>query len=299
MSLSADQFVDRINLKRKVVRWRSSALLLILLLVLLIPSLQISKISDLLLMQKESKVARIYLSGIIDEDHARDAIINDLKDNDQVKALIIHINSPGGTLVGGETLYNSLRSLSDVKPVVSVMGNVAASGGYMAAIAADHIIAHAGTITGSIGVLLETMDLTELSSKIGVDMKSLKSGKFKDALSPFSKLNNESRSYLQDVIDNSYDYFVALVAERRGFNVEEARSKAEGKIYTGRQALENSLVDEIGGEKEALAWLKESHNIDAKLLDFQINKKSSFSFLNLFDSVEQKSSSVMAIWNGI
>ena len=298
MSLSADQFVDRINLKKIMVRWRSLTLLLLLALILLIPSVNFKTIISFLPIKKEEIIARIYISGVIDEDRERDNIINSIKDDTSIKALIVHINSPGGTLVGGETLYNSLMKVSAAKPVVAVMGNVAASGGYMAAIAANHIIAHTGTITGSIGVLLQSMDFTELSSKVGINVHSLKSGKFKDALSPFAKLTDETRSYLQDLIDNSYDYFISLVAKRRSMSIEEAKSKAEGKIYTGQQALLISLIDQIGGEDEAIDWLK-NNNIEGKVEDITFYKKHMFPFMHLFDSSNQQSSSIMAIWNGI
>ncbi|MBQ4875198.1 MAG: signal peptide peptidase SppA [Rickettsiaceae bacterium H1] len=294
MSLSVDKFISTLHLKKAIFRWRFISLLLFLVVLLLLPRINTDSLG--FIGSNNSIIARIYVTGFIDENHERDRLINKIKEDKNVKGVIVHINSPGGSLVGGETLYNSLRELSAKKHVVAVMGNVAASGGYIAAIAADHLIAHNGTITGSIGVLFQSFEVSELANKIGVNIKSLKAGEFKDSLSPFSKMSEKSQELFQGLLDSSYDYFVSLVAKRRSISIEEVKSKAEGKVYTGKQALLISLIDQIGGEPEAINWLK-SNNVEGKIKDFSI-KESRFSLGKLIGIPQKSSFGLLALWTG-
>jgi protease IV len=173
------------------------------------------------------------------------------------KALVLRIDSPGGTVVGGESLYRAIRAVAGEKPVVAVLGEVAASGGYMVAIAADRIYAREGTITGSIGVILQTTDVTGLLDKLGVSAEAIKSAPLKAVPSPFEKLSDEGRRATQGLVDDMYAMFVEMVAERRGFDADKAKELADGRVFTGRQAVANGLIDGIGGLGEARAWLDE------------------------------------------
>lgn len=299
MSFATDKLIERLTLKKRIMKWRSLSIFLFLALVLMLQYIDLNNLfSGAPLLTKQDTIARIYISGFIDEDHNRDKLINEIKNNNSIKGLIVHINSSGGTLVGGETLYHSLREVSAKKHVVSVMGNVAASGGYMAAIATDYIIAHTGTITGSIGVLLQSFEVTELANKIGVNFRSLKAGEYKDALSPFTKLNSSSREYLQELLNSSYDYFVSLVSQRRSMSIKEIESRAEGKIYTGQQALLLSLVDQIGGEEEAINWLR-NNNVTGSIKDFSLKKKDLIPLWNIFSPSKKSSLGIMAVWEGL
>jgi protease-4 len=177
----------------------------------------------------------------------------------------VHINSPGGTVVGGETLYHDLRDVSAKKPVVAVMREVAASGGYMIALGADRIFAQKGSITGSIGVLLQATDLTGMLEKLGITTEAVKSGPLKAVPSPLEPLTAEGRQAAMDVVQDMFEIFLAMVVERRQMSQEEALGLSDGRVYTGRQAASNGLVDEIGGEKEALAWLADVHGIEETL----------------------------------
>ncbi len=295
MGLSVDNFVSILHLKKLVARWRFISLFLLLIIVLLVPYIG-TDVSVFKAKQGGNNIiARIYISGFIDDDHARDRLIHKIKENNKVKGVIVHIDSPGGTFVGGEALYNSLRELSAKKHVVSVMGNIATSAAYMAAIATDHVIAHHGTITGSIGVLLQSFNLTDLASKIGVNVDFLKAGEFKDSLSPFVKMSDESRNLLNEMLEDEYNYFLSLVAKRRSMSLQEVKEKAEGKVYAGQQALKLSLVDQIGGEVEAINWLK-SNNIDAKIEDFAV-PESGF-FLSKLFNIPQQSFALLTLLGG-
>ena len=182
-----------------------------------------------------------------------------------MKALIVHVNSPGGTVVGSEKIYNILRKISAVKPVVVVMGTLAASGGYLISLGADYIITHNGTITGSIGVIFQTAEITELAEKLGVKFNNFKSGELKAAPNPTEKVTDSVRAAIMLNVQDTYEYFVELVAVRRGFSIEEATKLADGRIYSGRQALKLKLVDAIGDQDDAVKWLQNVKNIDAEL----------------------------------
>jgi protease-4 len=261
MAFEADWLVDRRRLKRRIVFWRTLAVVVAVGLV----AAAAGRFSDLGGLAQSSYISRLQVSDIIVDDVKRRRALDEIADDSRARALILRIDSPGGTVVGGEALYKALLNVARKKPVVVVMGELATSAGYMIALAGDHIIAHEGTITGSIGVLFQTAEVTELLAKIGVSMDTIKSGPLKAAPSPFEKLTPEVRRVTQALVDDMYDMFVAMVAERRRMDRAEAKALADGRVYTGRQALRARLVDELGGEAEALAWLKRERGIDPSL----------------------------------
>ncbi len=258
MSLDADALIDRKRLKRRLGWWRVLAIIAAVAAV-------IAALDPFDIPLKKSHIARLAVSGIISEDRDRNAALEHIAEDDNVKALILHINSPGGTVVGGEVLYRYLRLVAGEKPVVVVMGTLAASGGYMAALGGDHILAQNGTITGSIGVVLQTTDITGLLDKLGISAEAIKSGPLKAVPSPLEPLTDRVRAETQKLVMDMHGMFVDMVAERRNLPRAEALGLADGRIFTGRQALANRLVDGIGGEKEALAWLEETHEISKTL----------------------------------
>lgn len=262
MSLDFDNLIDRSRLKRRLALWR-------LLAVLLVAGIGIFLLLPGGLFQGGAHVARIDIEGIIAEDRARDEALARVARNPQARALMVHISSPGGTVVGGESLFKSLRLVAAQKPVVAVMGTMATSGGYMAAIGADHIIAHGGTITGSIGVLLQTTDITGLLDKVGVKAETLKSDPLKGVPSPLEPLSEKAREAVMAVIRDTHQLFLDMVADRRGLSEARSRDLGDGRIYTGHQAVENGLVDAIGTERTARQWLADTHGIgtDLPLLD--------------------------------
>lgn len=258
MALDADLWLDRRRLKRRLMLWRTAT-------VLAVAGLVFLAAERLGALPGEDHVARLTVTGIILEDPARDDLLLDLANDDSAHALIVRIDSPGGSVVGGETLYRSLRAVAANKPVVAVMGTTATSAAYMAALGADHVLAHDGTLTGSIGVLLQSADVTGLLQKLGVSTEAIKSGPLKAVPSPFEKLTREGRDSAQAVVMDMHAFFVDLLAERRGLERPEALRLADGRVYTGRQALKARLVDAIGTEQDALAWLEATHGVDGAL----------------------------------
>ena len=255
MSLETDSLIDRRRLKRRVGVWRTIAILALLAAAIVI--LNRTKEAP----WQKSYVARLDVSGIITEDRERTETLDRLAKDDSVRALIVHINSPGGTVVGGESLFRELREVAETKPVVAVMGTVAASGGYMAAIGADYILARSGTITGSIGVIMQTADVTGLLAKIGIEPETIKSGPFKAVPNPLEPLTEEGREATKVLVMDMYNLFVDMVAERRHLPRDAVVKLADGRVYSGRQAAENKLIDALGGENEARDWLAETHDI--------------------------------------
>lgn len=258
MSLDTDAMLDRRRLKRRLSLWRATAVIAVVALV----AVAVGRFGGLGL---EPHVARLDVVGIIVDDRERLDAIEELVDDDNAKALIVRIDSPGGTTTGGESLYYALRRVAEEKPVVAVIGTLGASGGYMAALAADHIVARETSITGSIGVILQTAEISGLLEKLGVTTEAIKSGPLKATPSPFEPLSDESRAATQAVVDDTHSWFVALVAERRELEQATAEGLSDGRIYTGRQALEKNLIDALGGEREARKWLAETREVSKRL----------------------------------
>ncbi len=203
-----------------------------------------------------AQIARVTVSGIITDDVKRDELLADIAEDKNVRAVILRVNSPGGTTAGSEALYDAVRAVAADKPVVAVLGEVAASGGYVAALAADHIVGLGNTLTGSIGVIMEYPDVTALMARLGVEMETVRSSDLKGEPSPFRPGNPAARAVEQALIADSYAWFRGLVAERRDLSGGALDAVANGAVFTGRQALANRLIDAIGGETQALAWLE-------------------------------------------
>jgi protease-4 len=258
LSLDADTLADRRRLKRRLLFWRAGAVVALVIALIVLTAEQGVGF-------RQTHIARVTIGGIIVDDRYQQDMLEEIAKDRSVKAVILSIDSPGGTTTGAEALYESVRSLAEQKPVVAVLGTVAASGGYIAALSADHIVARGNTITGSIGVLYQWTQLEELLGHIGVEMKEIKSSPLKAEPSPFHEADPRAIKATQDMIDASYGWFLRLVAERRGMDEATARQVGDGRVYTGWQAVENGLVDGLGGEDAALAWLAGEHGIDAAL----------------------------------
>ena len=254
MSSESDLLVDRRRLKRGLVLWRAAAIVAAVATVIVATG----RISDF---AGEDYVARLTVDGLIVSDSERIEAIIDIAEDDEARALLVRIDSPGGTFVGGESLFGALRTVADRKPVVAVMGTVAASAGYMVAIAADHVIAHEGTITGSIGVILQTTDVSGLLEKLGITAEAIKSSPLKATPSPFEPMTDEVRAAAQALIDDMHELFRDMVAERRGLDDERVARLADGRVYSGRRAVEHALIDAIGDEAAARKWLVETRDI--------------------------------------
>ncbi|UFN51242.1 signal peptide peptidase SppA [Roseomonas sp. OT10] len=256
MALDPDALIDRRRLKRSRALWRALAVLSVL--GVLAVALAPAELPSL----GASPVARLTVRGTITDDRRVIEAVDEAARDAETRALVVAIDSPGGTLAGGEGLHAALTRFREAgKPVVAVMGGTAASAGYMIALPAERIFARDSTLTGSIGVLLQSFNVQELMSRIGVEAVTLASGPLKAQPSPFAPLSEEGRRVLEGVLQDMQSRFVALVAQGRKLPEERVRELADGRVYSGRQALGVGLIDAIGGEREARAFLAAQHGI--------------------------------------
>ncbi len=269
MNLPPDYLIERKRSKLQLTKWKIVSLILLIALLVIFgqkkfPNDYFSS-SYKNISAKSEYIASISFEEIIYDNLARLKKINKLAEDESIKAVIVNINSPGGSVVGSESLYNALRKIAQKKPVVAVMHSVAASGGYLVSLGADYIIAHNGTITGSIGVLMQTAEITELAEKIGIKFNNFKSNELKANPGFTEKLTDEAEEAMMENIFDVYDYFVQLISERRGLNVDYVKKIADGRIYSSKIALKYNLIDAIGNEDTAIKWLEEEQEITKNL----------------------------------
>lgn len=259
MPISPDILLDRIRLKRQIRRWRVIAIIAITLLLFFAAGKQAENTLG------KPHISQIMLDGFIDGNEAQRELFQSVLEDKHSKALLLTIDSGGGTVVGGEILYNMARRVKEKKPVVVVMDSTATSGAYMVAVAADRIFAHKGTVTGAIGVMMEAPNVSGLMEKVGVKVDYVRSAPLKGQPSYFEGLSPETERMVKGVVDDFFKVFVEIVAEGRGMMREKVLTLADGRVFTGRQAVENKLVDAIGGQEEALEWLEKEKGIKASL----------------------------------
>jgi protease-4 len=282
--MEADYLIDRRRLKRRIAFWRTGALVLIVAAI----GFGAIKYSD---PKSSNYIARLKITNVIHNDLERLAAIETIRADEDVKALIVRINSPGGTVVGGEALHKALNRVRRQKPVIAIMDELATSAGYMVAIASDRVIAHGGTITGSIGVLMQTAEVTDLLNKLGIKVEAIKSSPLKAEPSPFSKITPEVRGATKILVDDMYKMFVEMVSKGRNMEIQKVRELADGRVYTGRMAFKIGLVDGIGGEREAKNWLTSKKKIDKSLPVIDIRPENSVKrWLDYAISLIQKTS---------
>jgi protease-4 len=255
MALETDLLLDRRRLKRRLVFWRVLAVLA------LVAAVLAGLRGAGLALPAGPHIARVSIKGIITEDQKLVERIDALADDASVKAMILVVDSPGGSVAGGESLHDAIARVAAKKPVVVTMQGVAASAAYMLSVPAQRIFARQATLTGSIGVLLESAEFSGLLGKLGVTPQVVKSGPLKDQPSLTEPLTPEGRQVLQGLVNDMYDQFVTMVAEGRHMDVAKVRSLADGRAYTGRQALGVGLIDQIGGERAARDWLASSKGV--------------------------------------
>ena len=258
MSYDPDALLDRRRLKRRLRIWQGVTLFVALAAVLVF----LQSEGELF---REDRIARVYVEGIIVRDDTRSQVLARLAADKSVRGVIVHIDSPGGSVVGGEDLYNGLRDIADKKPVTAVMGTVATSAAYMAGIAADRVWAREGSVTGSIGVILQSANITGLLDRIGVEPVTIKSSELKGTPSPLEPLTKAARAASQEVVLDLYEFFVGIVIERRPLDAATVRVLADGRVYSGRQAVANGLIDAIGGEDDAVSWMVTAQNVPGGL----------------------------------
>jgi len=262
MSLDADLIVDRRRMRRKLTFWR---VLTVLVAIVAVVGVGVLLTSDrgAITGGPGGTIARVTIEGLIRGSRQRVQALDRLAESN-AKAVIIHVNSPGGTVSGSEELYDSLMKLKMKKPMVVVVDGLAASGGYIAAMASDQIVAQQSAIVGSIGVLFQYPNVTELLKTIGVQVETVKSSPLKAAPSGYEPTSPEARAAVEAIVKDSYDWFRGLVRDRRNLDPELLAKVSDGRVFTGRQAVELKLIDTLGDEQTAIDWLAKEKNIDAK-----------------------------------
>jgi protease-4 len=280
MSLDADLIVDRRRMRRKLTFWRVIAVVVAIIAIIAVAGTfgrdGFSEIGG-------GQIARVTISGLIRGDRDRVEALARLAKANNVRAVIIHIDSPGGTTAGSQQLHDALRAVAAKKPTVVVVDSLAASGGYIAAMASDHIIAEDTSLVGSIGVLFQYPNFADLLKTLGVKVETVRSTPLKANPNGFEPTSPEATAALDAIVKDSYAWFRGMVQDRRKLSAEELDKVADGRVFTGRQAIGNKLIDQIGDEQTAIDWLAKNKGIDAKLpvRDWRLDPRlSELSFLH-------------------
>ncbi|MFZ4125133.1 MAG: signal peptide peptidase SppA [Rickettsiales bacterium] len=302
MPFTPDQIMDRKRLKAQLGRWRFIAILAGFgaLFALANPEGMGAAVG-------KPYIARITIDGVMTDDEKRDALIDKVKNDVHAKAVIVRFDTPGGTALAGEEVYLQLRELAKKKPVIAVMRTVCASAGYMAALGTDYMIARESTITGSIGVMMQSLEVSRLADKLGITPITIKSGEFKDSPSLTKPFSERERAVVSETVDDAYAFFVGLVAERRDLNLMTARRLGDGRVYTGRQAYALKLIDGLGGDAEAIAWMAKNRQIPATLKvvdsepepEFQtiLEKLQQLTNVKIFSSLTVPLDGLVSLWH--
>jgi protease-4 len=260
MPASADYIVDRRRLRRQLTFWRVAAFVVAAIAVIA----AFSKFSGVAALQSEPHIARLAIKGLITGDDATLKVIRDIADS-KASAVVLTIESPGGTTTGAELVFDELRRLAAKKPVVAVVGTMAASGAYIAALGADRIFVQGNSIVGSIGVLVEFPNFSGLLDKLGVKFEAIKSSPLKAAPNGLEPTSEAARTAMAALVNDSFEWFKGLVKDRRHMSDEELAQIDDGRVFTGRQGIPLKLVDAIGGEREAIAWLESEKGVAKNL----------------------------------
>src|SRR6478752_774355 len=283
MALDADTIVDRRRMRRKLTFWRVFAVLLAICTVVVVGTMLHAPGTEMLSGVGGSSIARVTITGLIRNDRQRVEAFERLGKS-HAKAVIVHINSPGGTTSGSEELHDSLIRLKQLKPMVVVVDGLAASGGYIAAIAADHIVAGDTSLVGSIGVLFQYPNFTDALKTLGIKVEEIKSSPLKAAPNGFEPTSPEARAAIEAIVMDSYAWFKDLVKNRRKMDDGQLAKVSDGRVFTGRQAVGLKLIDGLGNEKTALAWLEKEKKVPANtpVRDYSLRPRfSELSFLHV------------------
>ena len=279
MTFETETVLDRRRLRRRLSWWRSLAVVAAVLAVgvLSFASAERAGLAD------GRHIARVSLEGVITEDREQLKLLKKLSESRQVSGVILYVNSPGGTTTGGEALFEAIRNVAKVKPVVAQFGTVSTSAAYIAGLATDYIVARGNTITGSVGVIFQWAEVSQLLEKLGVRMNEIKSGPLKANPSPFQPLDEAGRATAEQMVAELQRWFVGLVASRRGIDTRNVAGLEQGRVFSGREALGHKLVDEIGGETEAVAWLVDKRSVPKglKIIDWKPQRASEWSLIGM------------------
>jgi protease IV len=282
MSFDADQIVDRRCIRRKLTFWRIVAVLVAIVAIAALAA-ALGRRGDLPA-GVGAQIARVTIDGVILGNRDRVEALTRLSKSSNTRAVIVHIDSPGGTVPGSEQLYHALRLVAEKKPTVVVVDGLAASGGYMAAMASDHIIAQDSSIVGSIGVLYQYPNVTDLLKAVGVQVETIRSTPLKAQPDGFEPTSPQARAAIESMVMDMYAWFQKIVESRRKLTGDALAKVVDGRVFTGRQGLDLKLIDEIGDEQTAIDWLAKQKGVDPSLpvRDWRLSPRfSELSFLHV------------------
>ena len=287
MSLDADLIVDRRRMRRKLTFWRVLAIFIAVVAIVAVTA-TVARRGDGGITAGGDYVARVKITGLIRNDQERVDSLERLAKARSAKAVIVRIDSPGGTTAGSEQLHTALKNIAAAKPLVVVVDGLAASGGYIAAMSADHIVAQETSLVGSIGVLFQYPNVGDLLKTVGVKIEEVKSSPLKAAPNGYEPTSPEARAAIESLVKDSYAWFRGMVKDRRKMDDATLDRVTDGRVFTGRQGVALKLVDQIGNEKTAVAWLEKEKGIkaDTPVRDWQLKPRfSDLSMLHLATAV--------------
>lgn len=277
MSFDTDLLIDRRAMRRKVTFWRLLAIAVAAVAVIAVGAALGGRH---LLAGSDAHIARISISGVITGDAGTLALLEKARKDKAVAGVVLAINSPGGTVSGSEALHDAIRKLAKAKPTVATVDAVAASGGYIAAMGTDHIVSRGSSIVGSVGVIAQYPNFSKLLDTIGVQVEAVRSTPLKAEPDGFGPTPPEARAALQATVLDSYAWFKDLVKKRRHLDDAQLAAVTDGRVFTGRQGLPLKLVDDLGGEDKAIAWLEDAKGV-AKGLPVRDLKRPEKGYLRL------------------
>ncbi len=284
MSLETEAVLDRRRLRRSLSFWRIAAIAAG---AMALVALAVAGTSDggpgAGRFGERKQIARINIEGVITENRDQLRLLKRVAEAKHVEAVVLYINSPGGTTTGGEALYEAIRNISEKKPVVAQFGTVATSAAYICGLATDQIFARGNTITGSVGVIFQWAEVSELLGKLGVKMNEIKSGPLKANPSPFQPLDQGGKETAEKMVAESMGWFRGLVADRRKIDTAKVPGLEQGRIFSGREALTLKLVDQIGGDAEVQKWLEDNRKVtkNLRVVDWKPKRDNDWGVLGL------------------
>jgi protease IV len=282
MAIDADSMAERRRLARKLSLWR---VLAVVAGGVALVGLAVGLLGRTAFTGSGAHVARVTVSGLITGDRLTLRMLERIGEQSGTSAVLLVVDSPGGTVPGSEALHEGIRRLAEKKPVVAVVNGMAASGGYIAAMGADRIVARQTSLVGSIGVLFQFPNVSQLLDKVGVKVETVRSSPLKATPSGIEPTSPEALAAVNALVVESYDWFKGMVKTRRGMDEAELAVVTDGRVFSGRQAVGLKLIDEVGGEREALAWLEREKGIAKDLPIREWRRRSSFEDFGLSGSL--------------
>jgi protease IV len=293
MTFETEAVLDRRRLRRRLSVWRVLAVVAgaLALGLLLFSSAERAGLLE------QQQIARVTIEGLITDDRDQLRLLKKLAESSKVAGVILFVNSPGGTTVGGEALFEALRDLAKAKPLVAQFGTIATSAAYIAGLATDQIVARGNTITGSVGVIFQWPEFSGLLEKLGIKVNEIKSGPLKANPSPFQPLDEPGKDAAEKMVAESQRWFLNLVRTRRGIDTGSVSGLEQGAVFSGRDALANKLIDQIGGEAEVVKYLEDQRGVakGLKIVDWKPSRDSDWSLVRLATQALARATGISAL----